>query len=227
MNRSSPIVASSRRHSVDDRDDAGRLVRLRWPASRRPRVPQFSWKIAGPTATRSVVCYLLTRDATTLIREFRPLGFAASERRRRDQSAATRGALCTCVKLRRSLLSFALVLCLRFTEPLSSPFVSVFSLPLFTPPCDPTPRDGGCVYSALPTFTLSPLFFLSFSFTFVPATVILLSLVLPSLRFSAQLALSGRFLSLDSFSKDRGWLHSGETLSRYFFQRQQREAYAR
>lgn len=53
-------------------------------------------------------CISEPRDATTLVREFRPFGFAASDRR--DQSAATRGALCTCVELRSSSMSLSLSL---------------------------------------------------------------------------------------------------------------------
>ena len=120
------------------------------------------------------MCISEARDATTLIREFRPLGFAASDRRRRDQSAATRGALCTCVK---RLLLYPLSLlhpcpsflflwlpCLlprSLTRPCSSLYSPVIQ------------HDGGCVYaiasppttssSSTSSSTISPFPFLTLS----------------------------------------------------------------
>lgn len=88
-------------------------------------------------------CISEPRDATTLVREFRPLGFAASDRR--DQSAATRGALCTCVKLTRSSsLSLSSSI-----SPLVHPRspVSFARSSLYAPVIQ---HDGGCVYPALP-----------------------------------------------------------------------------
>lgn len=80
-------------------------------------------------------CISEPRDATTLVREFRPFGFAASDRR--DQSAATRGALCTCVELRSSSMSLSVFFYLCPCTPASADLLlSLLSLR----PRDPTPR---------------------------------------------------------------------------------------
>lgn len=118
------------------------------------------------------VCISEARDATTLIREFRPLGFAASDRRRRDQSAATRGALCTCVK-RLLLYPFSLL------HP--RPSFLLLWLPCLLPrslthPCSSLyspviQHDGGCVHarasppttSSSTSSTISPFPFLTLS----------------------------------------------------------------
>lgn len=123
-------------------------------------------------------CISEPRDATTLVREFRPFGFAASDRR--DQSAATRGALCTCVELRSSSMSLSLSLSSSISAPVHPrPPISFSRSSLYAPVIQ---HDGGCVYPALPLLpflfvfvtlarSLSPLCFLVFlvCFTLSPA----------------------------------------------------------
>lgn len=122
-------------------------------------------------------CISEPRDATTLVREFRPFGFAASDRR--DQSAATRGALCTCVELRSSSMSLSLSLSSISAPVHPRPPISFSRSSLYAPVIQ---HDGGCVYPALPLLpflfvfvtlarSLSPLCFLVFlvCFTLSPA----------------------------------------------------------
>ena len=194
----------------------------------------------GPWGTLRRACISEPRDATTLVREFRPLGFAASDRR--DQSAATRGALCTCVKLTRSSsLPLSLSLSLFYLSPCTPAFSALLRSFLSLRPRDPT-RRWLRISSPPSSFSLclrhaSSLSFASLSprtpslsaVHFLPRTERISSVLSRRVGFYRcrcrrcfSLARSATLRSLDSVAEDRG-LRGAVTCTPCFFLRQQRE----
>ena len=224
----------SRRHySVDDRR-AIQLVQLRWPASGGPRVPRFSWKTADLGLALRV--YIWTercdhsgpRIPAVRFRSLRPAGPERRDARRP-------------VHMRWATLFVYVSLSLSLSSSISAPVhprppISFSRSSLYAPVIQ---HDGGCVYPALPLLpflfvfvtlarSLSPLCFLVFlvCFTLSPANreSPLLCRWIVSYRCCFSLARL-LYTSLPRF--DYGRIEGCEPLSRCFFLRQQRDAYAR